>query len=96
MNIRQIAYEKYKLDWMKRHGYTLNDLIKELQSCIEEVDEDEVIDLNEIFADWEFDFGFHSEIWACYEEFLENEYQDKEYMREILDDVDFSEYCEEE
>lgn len=96
MNIKQIAYEKYKLDWMKRHGYTLIDLIKELQSCLEEVDEDEAIDLNEIFEDWEFDCGFHSEIWVCYEEFLENEYQDKEYMREILDDVDFSEYCEED
>ena len=96
MNIKQIAYEKYKLDWMKRHGYTLADLIRELQSCVEEADEDETIDLNEIFQDWEFDFGFHSEIWVCYEEFLESEYQDKEYMREILDDVDFSEYCEEE
>lgn len=84
MSRKQRAYEAYKLDWMIKHQYTLADLIKELQSCIEEVDEDEAIDLNEIFENWEFDFGFHSEIWACYEEFCENEYQDKEYIKQLL------------
>jgi hypothetical protein len=69
---------------MIKHKYTLADLIKELQSCIEEIDEDEVIDLSEIFENWEFDFGFHSEVWACYEEFCENEYQDKEYIKQLL------------
>lgn len=96
MDITRIAYEKYRLHWMLSHGYTLVDLIQEMQICIDETDEDKATDLNAIFKAWEFNHGFGSEIWACYEEFLENEYQDKEYMRTILDDVDFNQYCEEE
>ena len=84
MSRRKRAYEAYKLDWMIQHGYTLADLIKELKSCVEEVDEDEFIDLNTIFEGWEYDYGFHSEIWACYDEFCENEYQDKEYIKQLL------------
>ena len=30
MDIKKIAYEKYKLDWLMSHGYTLTDLINEL------------------------------------------------------------------
>jgi hypothetical protein len=95
MDIKRIAYEKYKLHWMLSHGYTLVDLIKEMQLCVEVIDEEDNIDLGSIFNDWEFNYGFGSEIWVCYEEFLENEYKDKEYMRAVLDDIDFKQYCEE-
>lgn len=30
MDIKTIAYEKYKLDWMMAHGYTLSDVMNEL------------------------------------------------------------------
>lgn len=91
MNIKQIAYEKYKLDWMMRNGYSLSDLIRKVGEYMEESDEDIVCS----FDMWEYDCGFGGEIWVCFDEFLENEYQDEEYMRSILDDVSFREYCEE-
>jgi hypothetical protein len=92
MNIKKVAYEKYRLDWMLSHGYTLTDLTNELD-LLQEENNDSV---SQLFADWEYGFGFNSEIWVCYEEFLDNEYQDAEYMRAILSDTEFKQYCEED
>lgn len=80
MEIKQIAYEKYKLDWMQTHGKTISDLIQALSSAQEESGEDLLL----AFDLWELDCGFDGEIWACYDEFLENEYQDEDYMKSLL------------
>ena len=80
MSRRKRAYEAYKLDWMIQHGHTLADLIKEVGEYMEEMAEDIVCS----FDMWEFECGFNGEIWACYEEFCENEYQDKEYIKQLL------------
>ena len=53
-------YERFKLQWMIDHGYTLNDLVVELDKCLDEVDED--TSLQTVFDDWEYNFGFSSEI----------------------------------
>ena len=91
MNIKQIAYEKYKLDWLLKHGYTLTDLINELDKMQEENPDDSV---SQLFIDWEYGFGFGSEIWACYEEFLDNEYLDMGYMRQLLNWEEYEKYQE--
>ena len=70
------AYEIYRLKWMMDHGFTIPDIIKNLESMIEE-DANESgtsTGLQSLFQDWEFGIGFDSEIWPCYQEFLENEY----------------------
>lgn len=56
------AYENYKLRWMINHGYSLTDLVKELQDC---QDEWEDMTVTQLFECWEKEIGFHSEIWAC-------------------------------
>jgi len=71
MNDKQKAYEKFKLQWMINHGYTLTDLINELEKMRHEEDD---MALQTLFADWEYGFGFSSEIWPCFEEYLECEY----------------------
>jgi len=91
MNIKQIAYEKYQLDWMLRHGYTLTQLIGELSVCMEEANDD----LETVFDVWEFDYGFGSEIWVCFDEFIVNEYQDKHYMKQLLTKAEYDEYRKE-
>jgi hypothetical protein len=91
MNIKQIAYEKYKLDWMLRHGYTLTQLINELAYYMEEANDD----LETVFDVWEFDYGFGSEIWVCFDEFIVNEYQDKHYMKQLLTNAEYDEYRKE-
>ena len=64
-------YEQFKLKWMLEHGHTLKELIDELEELREESDTDET--LQDIFDEWEFGYGFGSEIWPCYEEYLECE-----------------------
>ena len=80
MSRRRRAYEAYKLDWMIQHGYTLTDLIKEVGIYMKECEEN----IRDSFDDWEFECGFGGEIWACYDEFCENEYQNKEYIKQLL------------
>lgn len=91
MNIKQIAYEKYKLDWLLRHGYTLRDLINELDMLREENPGDSV---SVLFNYWVYEVGFGSEIWACCQEFLDNEYLDEGYMKQLLTWEEYEKYQE--
>lgn len=65
-------YERYQLEWMISHGYSILDLIKELESYFdaETYLEKEKINLQQAFNDWELDSGFNGSIYACEEEFL--------------------------
>ena len=70
------AYEIFRLQWMIDHGYGVLDLIKNLETMIEE-DQNEFgvrTGLESLFQDWEFCIGFDGSIWPCYEEFLEHDY----------------------
>ena len=69
-------YQKYQLQWMLDHGYSLQDLMRELTEF--QYDDPEDSDristpTSELFDEWEFDRGFGSEIWACEEEWREVE-----------------------
>ena len=65
-------YEKYRLEWMLSHGYSLSDLINRLEVYMfDNTDPNDT--LNDIFDKWEYDSGFNGELWACYDEWLENE-----------------------
>ena len=92
MNIKQIAYEKYKLDWLLKHSYTLVDLLNELDSLQE--DAEEGTSVSQLFTDWEYGFGFGSEIWVCYQEFIDNEYLDMGYMKQLLNCEEYEKYQE--
>ena len=72
------AYEQFRLQWMIDHGYSLEDLIRNLESMIEEDQNESGVrtSLLSLFQDWEFGIGFDGAIWPCYQEFLENEYLD--------------------
>lgn len=59
-----MKYEDYKMNWMKSHGYTLSDMIVSISEFVADGGSVE---------DWEFDCGFNGEIWACFDEWLENE-----------------------
>lgn len=76
------AYEKYKLDWMISHSYTLYDLAIALEDKRDEMPHEKI---STILSEWEDHDGFGGcEIWACFDEFMECEYQDSEYMQNIL------------
>lgn len=69
-------YEKYKLQWLIEHNYSLTDLIQELEDYINEefwLSSDPKINLSKAFQEWESNIGFKSEIYACEEEFNDAE-----------------------
>lgn len=89
MDITQVAYEKYRLRWMIDHGYTLVDLIKEMDKMQEGWPD---AAMSQMFDEWEFCYGFGSEIWVCYDEFMENEFLNSYYMSQILTTSEFQAY----
>ena len=66
-------YEKYQLQWMIDHNYSLNDLIQELEEHINQDSPDIKINLSKAFKEWELNTGFNSEIYACEEEYYNAE-----------------------
>lgn len=66
-------YEKYKLQWLIDHNYSLTDLIQALEDYINQEFSDIKINLSKAFEEWESDSGFNSEIYAYEEEFNDAE-----------------------
>lgn len=66
-------YQKYKLQWLIDHNYSLNDLIQELENYINQESSDIKINLSKAFEEWESNIGFKSEIYACEDEFNDAE-----------------------
>lgn len=76
------GYEKYQLEWLISHGYSLDDLIDNLQEVFEmlqaEKEDNEVIDIRETYEVWHDSFGFEQNIFASKEEWKDNENDNKE------------------
>lgn len=73
-------YQKYQLEWMISHGFSLQNLIAELtQLQYDDPEDSDMIStpVSELFNKWETDIGFGSEIWACENEWNECEGQYK-------------------
>lgn len=64
-------YEKYKLQWMLSHGYTLADLISGMQGQLLDIDPESTLLLNMLFDQWQNGRGFNGEIWPSFEDFGE-------------------------
>lgn len=75
------AYGMYQLEWMKQHGYTLQDLMEQI-----DVQEHCGLEVAEMFKIFQED-GFYGACWASYDEFLDNEFQNEDYMEHLLDDA---------
>lgn len=72
------AFERFRLQWMLDHGYTLTDLVECMEIMIHEDAQDGLrTKLSELFDRWEFGVGFAGgDVWPCYDEYLQNEAQD--------------------
>ena len=78
-------YEKYQLQWMLAHVYSLRSLIAELteMQLSDPEDGDRIsTPVSELFDEWVADVGFGSEIWACEAEWRECEGADMPYTTE--------------
>ncbi len=91
MDIKEKAYNKYQLDWMRSHGKSLDDLVEHMTESWKNADEKAIFTPIRAFFHVE-EAGFDGEIWACFDEFLETEYQDMEYMSGLLNPDEYAEY----
>lgn len=78
-------YETFQLQWMIGREHSLRELMEELQSLQYEDPEDSdriSTPITELFAEWEAERGFGSEIWPC-----EAEYESREKVERYLDEL---------
>ena len=88
IDVRTLAYELYKIDWMRRiSADRLMDFVKQYYDDTK-VDLADVADIEDVLEE----FGFDGELYACYDEFVESEYRDKAYMKALLNDAQYAEY----
>jgi hypothetical protein len=79
-----MAYEMYKLQWRISHIppeaeiEVMRDYLENLKCSCDLYPFDEYLD----------EFGYFEELYCCYDEFISNEYEDKEYMKELLNSDD--------
>lgn len=90
ISFKKKCYELYQLDWMMSHGYSLQSIFKILKKiCCDESEFTEELNSIEKYLDEQ---GFNGEIFACEQEFYDNEYQDKDFMKNLLSAKMFEEY----
>ena len=75
---RKKKYAEYQLEWLKDHGYGLEDLVQEMVNCLlEEAPEDlecgSIFDIASIIRGCFDNLDFNGELWSCYDEWLNNE-----------------------
>ena len=83
MNISKLCYELYKIDWKYSHitKYTEMDNIKNYYECLitDNIDSKEYT-----YNDYLEEVGYDGELYVCYDEFLDNEYLEEDYIKELL------------
>ena len=88
INIKWLAYTLYKIDWLRRISpERMMDFVKNWYDD-RKIDANDTSTLQEIYDE----FGFDGESYACYEEFLDAEYRDKEYIKSLLNESQYKEY----
>ena len=81
--ISKLCYELYKVDWKRNHIITTDrdmDSIKDYYDGLVDID-----DAENTYNDYLEEFGYNGELYVCYEEFLENEYLEDDYICGLLD-----------
>lgn len=82
--ISYVAYELYKQNWIDENisqEQRLENIRRWGQTEIENEDED----LAYSYEEYREELGYSGgELYVCYDEFIEAEYQDRDFMRELL------------
>lgn len=82
-DISKVAYELYKQDWIDTHT-TREIRLDDIRNWGETEIENDNEELACSYEECREEFGYSGEIFACYDEFLDNEYQDSSYMKKLL------------
>lgn len=83
-NLKRKCYELYKLDWLKSH-ISPQMLFAEFCQYLLERAENEDLEEDYNFDEYLFENGFgEGSVYVCFEEFLDAEFMDEAYMKELL------------
>lgn len=82
MEIKRLCYELYKIDWKPSHMITVEREMDAIKDYYEGLVND---DTEYTYDDYIEEFGYDGELYVCYEEFCNTEYNNEEYMCELLD-----------
>lgn len=83
--IKKLCYELYKIDWKRKH-ITFDIEMDNIKDYYDGLVDDGYTDYT--YEDYVCEFGYNGRLYACYEEFLEEEYLDTFYMIGLLDNND--------
>lgn len=81
--LRKCIYELYKQDWIHEHlsNQQIKDTIVDYFEGLVDSSEDFM------FQDYIEEYGYiNGEVYSCYDEFMDNEYHDEEYIKSLLED----------
>lgn len=81
--LKKLCYELYKIDWKRSHLITSE---REMDSVREYYEGLINNDTDDTYNEYLEERGYSGELYACYEEFLDAEYRDEEYICRLLDD----------
>ena len=80
--IDQIIYEIYKTDWLNRHTTTKSHMRNVLEYAIEA---SQAQDFNQTYAEWVEENGILGSLYVCFNEFLQNEYLDEDFIKGLIE-----------
>ena len=80
--IKKLCYELYKLNWEYDHNITAETKASLLKDYFGNL-VDNLADYT--FSDYLEEFGYDGDLYVCYEEFLDNEYLEEDYICSLLD-----------
>lgn len=79
VDITEIAYQLYIIDW--KHSHVTLEMQRESLKKYYETNDNE----NYTYDEYLWDNGYNGSIYVCKEEFLHTEYMDEGYMKDLLD-----------
>lgn len=81
------CYEQYQLYWMRQHQKSIQDFLTSILETISDYEGDKTA--AELLTQWEYDRGFDGELYASENEFLDIEFLDADFMKELLSETDY-------
>lgn len=84
--LQEIAYELYKIDWIRDNITPELQLQVEREFWLESLEYEQEFNDVLLWSNWIWDNGYHGSLYACFNEFLDYEYEDEEYMKYLLDE----------
>lgn len=87
-SIRQLAYELYKIDWMRQISPE-----RQMDSLRQYYDDKKLCPGDtSVYNDIIDEFGYDGDIYETFDEFLESKYLEADYMKALLNSSQYEDY----